>query len=244
LGQALRDEPLEQFVMHSSIVSVTGNLGQASYGAANNFLDAFARYRRHSHRQPAVAINWASLSGIGVLAGQAKLEQHLQDTRGFEALPTPMILAGLDAALCIGRPQIAVATFDWATVQDTVLASNPLVAGRFSSLIEEYGRVSGDSPIPVTRTDDLTPEEVRKIVINDLTDVLAPGTTDDLGNETRSLPIMGLDSNGSIAARENLNRHLGIRIPLDELLNQEISATELVNSVVEAASRGLRIEHA
>ncbi|GAA2614045.1 SDR family NAD(P)-dependent oxidoreductase [Streptomyces axinellae] len=45
LDRATRDEPLELFVLFSSMVAAVGNPGQADYAAANAFLDQFAEVR-------------------------------------------------------------------------------------------------------------------------------------------------------------------------------------------------------
>ncbi|MFD7646091.1 SDR family NAD(P)-dependent oxidoreductase [Streptomyces albidoflavus] len=45
LDRATRDEPLEMFVLFSSMVASVGNPGQADYAAANAFLDQFAEVR-------------------------------------------------------------------------------------------------------------------------------------------------------------------------------------------------------
>ena len=67
---------LDFFVMFSSVVSIVGNMGQASYSACNAFQDSLAHYRRHVLGLPGLAINWGPISGAGVMereAGIAKL---------------------------------------------------------------------------------------------------------------------------------------------------------------------------
>ena len=62
--------------MFSSMASVFGNVGQASYAACNSFQDSLAQYRRHVLGLPGLAINWGPISGAGVLEreiGVAKL---------------------------------------------------------------------------------------------------------------------------------------------------------------------------
>ncbi|MBE2222869.1 MAG: acyltransferase domain-containing protein, partial [Anaerolineae bacterium] len=57
LHEALKDQPLDFFVMFSSITALLGSIGQANFSTANQFLDALAHYRR-SHKQAALTINW------------------------------------------------------------------------------------------------------------------------------------------------------------------------------------------
>ena len=57
-------------MMFSSIASLLGNPGQASYSAANAFLDSLAQYRRKVLHLPALSINWGPIEGAGVLQRQ------------------------------------------------------------------------------------------------------------------------------------------------------------------------------
>lgn len=63
LDRATENDPLDFFVLFSSIASVTGNIGQTDYAAANRFLDGFAAWREREckagRRQGrSIAINW------------------------------------------------------------------------------------------------------------------------------------------------------------------------------------------
>lgn len=49
LHSATKDEPLDFFVLFSSIVSDIGNMGQVDYAGANSFLNAFAHYRNEKN---------------------------------------------------------------------------------------------------------------------------------------------------------------------------------------------------
>ncbi|MGB8845256.1 MAG: SDR family NAD(P)-dependent oxidoreductase, partial [Terracidiphilus sp.] len=64
LGEVLRDEPLDCFVLFSTISSILPPAGQVDYAAANAFLDAFAV----SRKGPVIVINWGAWREIGVAA--------------------------------------------------------------------------------------------------------------------------------------------------------------------------------
>jgi NAD(P)-dependent dehydrogenase (short-subunit alcohol dehydrogenase family)/acyl carrier protein len=65
LHQLSRELPLDFFVMFSSIASLLGSRGQASYLAANAVLDALAHARR-AEGLPALSINWGPWAEVGM----------------------------------------------------------------------------------------------------------------------------------------------------------------------------------
>jgi thioesterase domain-containing protein/NAD(P)-dependent dehydrogenase (short-subunit alcohol dehydrogenase family)/acyl carrier protein len=70
LERALRGEPLEAFVMFSSVSAVLGLEGQVDYTAANAFLDAFAE-RLRARGVRAVSIAWNAWQQVGMAAALA-----------------------------------------------------------------------------------------------------------------------------------------------------------------------------
>ncbi|MGW8956313.1 SDR family NAD(P)-dependent oxidoreductase [Paenibacillus sp. NPDC055715] len=69
LNHYTRSEPLDWFIMFSSVVSVFGNRGQTDYAASNSFLDQFAFYRStHGYPGETISINWPlwAESGMGL----------------------------------------------------------------------------------------------------------------------------------------------------------------------------------
>ena len=67
LDALTREDPVEAFVLFASVTGLAGAPGQTAYAAANAWLDAFAEWRRRQGR-PALAIDWCTLSGIGMAA--------------------------------------------------------------------------------------------------------------------------------------------------------------------------------
>lgn len=72
LHHALQDQPLDFFILLSSVNAACGNHGQANYAAANNFLDAFVQYRQQLGL-PASVIDLGALDKIGHLADHPKI---------------------------------------------------------------------------------------------------------------------------------------------------------------------------
>ncbi|MGW6913936.1 SDR family NAD(P)-dependent oxidoreductase [Kitasatospora sp. NPDC054939] len=79
LDAATADDPLDLFVLFSSVASLIGNPGQAGYAAANAYLDALAEARRRAGR-PALAVQWGPFAEIGLAAREdirgARLGDH------------------------------------------------------------------------------------------------------------------------------------------------------------------------
>jgi NADPH:quinone reductase-like Zn-dependent oxidoreductase/NAD(P)-dependent dehydrogenase (short-subunit alcohol dehydrogenase family) len=66
------DRAISRFIMFSSVSGVLGGVGQASYAAANAFLDGLAQLRREQGR-PATALAW------GLWSEKSALTAHLKD---------------------------------------------------------------------------------------------------------------------------------------------------------------------
>lgn len=83
----LRKPQLEHFVLMSSTSSVLGSIGQASYAAANSFLDGLSAKRRQEGLV-ALSINWGPWAEVGMAAKSKLLPgiQHLPVQDALEAL--------------------------------------------------------------------------------------------------------------------------------------------------------------
>ncbi len=70
LDYLLQQQPLDFFVLCSSVDAILGGIGQAGYTAANCFLDAFASYKTLSGSPSTltVSINWDAWQQVGMAA--------------------------------------------------------------------------------------------------------------------------------------------------------------------------------
>ena len=59
-----------------------GNNGQASYSAANGFLNSFADYRVNVLGKPCLSVCWGPMGGTGMLDRNKKLA-HVLEKVGF-----------------------------------------------------------------------------------------------------------------------------------------------------------------
>ena len=94
LHDLLKQEPLDFFVLYSSLNSLLGLVGLSSYAASNAFLDAIAHYRK-AMGLPALSVNWGPWSGLGFL--RKTVTERAADSlfqEGFEGiLPGPALEA-------------------------------------------------------------------------------------------------------------------------------------------------------
>ncbi|KAL8908900.1 MAG: hypothetical protein Q9171_005243 [Xanthocarpia ochracea] len=72
-------EPLDFFLLFSSICGAFGQLGQANYASANTFLNAFVQYR-HSLSLPASTIDIGLMENEGYLGQNAQARETLRAT--------------------------------------------------------------------------------------------------------------------------------------------------------------------
>lgn len=105
--------PLDFFVLFSSWAAVVGAQNLAHYSAANQFLDAFAHYRR-SKQLPALSVNWATWDAAGSFSDDA-LQEYARG--GLHLMPSELALAALGKAMSGGDAQITIAAVDWAVLK-------------------------------------------------------------------------------------------------------------------------------
>jgi acyl transferase domain-containing protein/NADPH:quinone reductase-like Zn-dependent oxidoreductase/thioesterase domain-containing protein/acyl carrier protein len=104
-------QPLDFFVMFSSITSMVGNPGQGNYAAANSFLDGLAHYRRALGR-PALTVNWGLLSEVGYAARRKEVRDHLARL-GMSGITPSQATKALEFLLPRDVVQVGVANLDW-----------------------------------------------------------------------------------------------------------------------------------
>ncbi|WP_291407346.1 SDR family NAD(P)-dependent oxidoreductase [Actinophytocola sp.] len=129
LDAATRDEPLELFTLFSSIAAPLGSAGQAAYGFANGFLDAFAaqrdrRCRAGTRQGHTTSVNWP-LWGSGGMTVDSEAQHWLRSQLGLTPLPTDAALAALDAVLAGPTGQILFVGGDGRQVAAQLMEEAP-----------------------------------------------------------------------------------------------------------------------
>jgi len=106
----LQDEPLDFFILFSSATSVLSSPRLAHYAAANAFLDALAHYRA-ALGQPALSVNWALWTEVGIAARYLSKGQPL--LQGVEGFTPQQGLEILERLLRQNPTQSAVMRVNW-----------------------------------------------------------------------------------------------------------------------------------
>jgi acyl transferase domain-containing protein/acyl carrier protein len=216
---------LDFFAVCSSIAGLWGAKEQASYCAANAFLDGFAAYRQ-AQGQAALSINWGPLSDSAMVNEAAAAE-----LRSYGIYPTPLArsTAELLPLLSDGAAQVAYVAADWARF--VPLYQSRCATGFFSTLpISSLAPTIGRPEVAVkaaVQTD--WPTALRTWLTEQLSSTL--GLTPQQLDADVPLPSLGLDSLMAVELRNRLQRQLGREVPLPDLLG-DMSLNDLVAILV------------
>jgi NAD(P)-dependent dehydrogenase (short-subunit alcohol dehydrogenase family)/acyl carrier protein len=114
LEAAVAGEPLQFFVLCSSIAALVGGFGQVDYTGANAFLDAYARWTGNPFAGRVTSVNWDAWRDVG-MAVNTPVTGSLQLMRDFQLKVGILPAEGVEAfsrVLASGLPQVAVFTMD------------------------------------------------------------------------------------------------------------------------------------
>ncbi|MFG3014161.1 SDR family NAD(P)-dependent oxidoreductase [Streptomyces cinerochromogenes] len=211
LDEATQDTELDFFVLFSSIMGTTGNVGQADYAVANAFLDAFAHRRDQlvragSRSGRTVAIGWPLWESGGMGADDTTREA-LRTRTGLTPMTTSAGVAAFHQALASGDPQVLVGAGDEAALR--ALLDGASGTDRTGTDWAGTDRAATDAAL------DAVPEQAEASA-----DGTRPGLTDDtLGLLKQTLArVTGLAADG-LDADELLGAY-----GMDSILATELTA--------------------
>jgi acyl transferase domain-containing protein/thioesterase domain-containing protein/acyl carrier protein len=212
---------LSQFLVFSSTAGLLGGAAQASYAAANAFLDALAQHR-HAEGLPATSLAWGlwgQRSDLGDLASQlgeaelARIAQQIRLRLGFAPIPAEQGLELFDAVRARGRPLLAPVAFDSAALRAQAEAGTlpavlrklvraPLARGGEASLATRLAQ------LPEAERSDFVLELVRGHVAT----VLGHSSPREVEAD-KAFQELGFDSLGAVELRNRLSTATGLRLP-------------------------------
>ena len=212
---------LDFFVLFSSAAALLGSPGQAHYAAGNAFLDALAWYRR-AEGKPALSINWGPWAEVG-LVNRPEQQRNL-NRHGMIPIPVADGLQTLSKLFWSSATQVAVLRMEPSLIADLLGAP-----------------AAGDAP---ERRDNLLDAlmnaddgERRR----QLESYLREQAAGKLGLAPSKLDVesplarLGVDSLVAVELRAQIERDLGIVVPVVRLLDGP-SVTGLAAWLVEQLS--------
>jgi NAD(P)-dependent dehydrogenase (short-subunit alcohol dehydrogenase family)/acyl carrier protein len=211
LDRLTRSDPIEHFILFSSVTTPLGNPGQGNYVAANAAIEAVAE-RRHAEGLPALAVQWGPIGDAGYLARETQVSELLARQLGgahlgaFEALDT------LPALLAAGMPVAGVATVRWSAMKARLpLLASPLFAEMGGAGAEEAGELDLAAMLA-----GCTPEEARIKVTGLLVEEVARimKLAADRIDASRPLTELGMDSLMAVELRLAVEQRFGVTVPL------------------------------
>ncbi|MGH2351403.1 MAG: beta-ketoacyl reductase, partial [Chloroflexota bacterium] len=226
LHRLTADLELDLFVLFSSAASLIGTPGQASYAAANAFLDGLAHHRR-AQGLPGLSLNWGPWAEVGQAARDAKRGQRLADV-GLASFTPAEGLGLLARMLGASAAQVGAMRFDYDRWRETYpkAAQSPYFAevGRAFSASSETPEPSekagGVQPgaEPTVRERILAAEEdwqrlrlIEEHLCRQLSRVLrVTAATVELHTPFRQL---GVDSLLALEFRNRIEAMLGLNLP-------------------------------
>ena len=236
LHRETADLPLDFFVLYSSAANMIGNWNQANYAAANEYLEALARFRR-VNGLPGLAIAWGTIANTGQIARDEGVHTLL-GRQGIHDLDNEKVWAALSYGLRgIPAPTFAAGIIDWAkagafyaSVGTSPRFSFPM-AGRAS-----YGvagaAMSGDGS---GLAGPSTPGERREILHRILVDQVAGVLGLDPGNLDVDQPLqhLGFDSLMAVELQVAVEKATGHNLQRMELLDPNLTTASLIDQIAK-----------
>ncbi|MFD7501069.1 type I polyketide synthase, partial [Streptomyces sp. NPDC059850] len=220
LHELTRDDDLSAFVLFSGAAAVFGAPGQASYAAANSFLEALAQ-QRVAQGLPATALAWGLWAGEGMGSGLDEVGLRRIARGGGAPIAADEGLALFDAAQADGAAVLFPMRVDYAGLR-TEAAATGIVPALFRGLVRAPVRraataaATADGSSLVRRLAGLArPERDRallELVCGRVATVLGYAGPEAV-EPGRAFRELGFDSLTAVELRNDLKTVTGLRLP-------------------------------
>ena len=128
LERVLEGKPLDFCLLMSSLASLLGGIGQATYAAVNLYMDAFARRHNRSGGVPWLSVNWDvwrfdDASPFGARLGTTLKELGMSAGEAMQAMETALALRGA-GQLVVSTGDLDARIDQWVKL-DSLAAEKP-----------------------------------------------------------------------------------------------------------------------
>ena len=214
LHELTRDADLSAFVLFSSATGLFGSAGQASYAAANAYLDALAAHRVATGL-PAVSLAWGlweQRSDMTAVVGEVELRRMART--GMLEIASTQGLALFDAAAAVGEPVLAPVPLNLSVFAAGDLDVPPLLRG-LVRVKRRRGAASGGAVIRqrlAGANADQRAEVLLELVVTRVAAVLGYAPGEQVPAE-RAFSELGFDSVTSLELRNQLGAATELKLP-------------------------------
>ncbi|RKN12022.1 type I polyketide synthase [Streptomyces radicis] len=194
LHLATEGAPLDWFVVFSSMASLLGNRGQASYAAANAWLDSFAALRT-ARGMPTLAVNWGPWGEVGAATDFAERgHATISTAEGLRALGKLLAHRRVMTGVIPGEPRSWIP----ADARDIPFFSEVLPARRAA---ESGPGAESDARPGAESGESMGPAESMESAAESVPGAAEGHSPDGLSALLRSLPT-------GLARRDAIERHV------------------------------------
>lgn len=244
---------LDFFIVFSSLAYTTGNIGQASYAAANGFMKAVVEGRRRRGLAGSV-MNLAGIYGIGYITRREATLMDRLEKMGYSNISEWDYLQFFAEAVLAGRPDKTSPHKVWE-ISSAIRRSDPdsedqppwLEIPRFSWYKTVRGKAADreDGAVASVREqlkEQTNMEDVKKVLlagfVGNLYKLLGMRAEDNVISPSTSLIELGIDSLVAVDMKIWFTRELDLDLPVLKLLGGA-TVEDMVEDAVSRLSPAL-----
>jgi acyl carrier protein len=224
---------LDFFILYSSATTSIGNPGQASYVAANVFLESLASHRR-SGGLPGLAVCWGPIDDVGYLARNEAAKDALGSRLGGQGLTSRAALRTLERLMLAGRSGLAVVNVDWHKVARALPAVR---SAKFSLLTRGLDDAAGDAGLAddiqklINGMSDVQVHELATTLLREQVAKVVRMPADQVDVE-QSVFELGMDSLMAVELQVAIESQFGVTIPA-MAINEDTSIVQLAGQIAK-----------
>jgi hypothetical protein len=249
LHGALANEPLDFFVMTSSISGLLGTPAQSNYAAGNTYMDALARHRIAQGKH-AASIVIPMVLGVGVVAENIELESSLK-RKGMYGIDEQSLMAAFEAAIleqndgARAKLDHLVAGFDPSLLAAAISEAGDDVDSfwtadpRFRAVVQAMkggssGGESSETLLSLLKSGDVAGEDAMNTIATSMASKLSRMLMLELGDISvteGSIASYGIDSMIGAELRTWIFKELGVDVPFQQLLGAGLTIKKFAELV-------------